>query len=258
MIENIVYNRGGLHNRVSQAIRLLPFTLGETEKYLVSRRIKLDQYQLLQLYMAMGGIPQYLKQVNPGESATQNIDRLCFVKDGLLKAEFKNLYQSLFANSRHHEAVVRALAGKGKGLNRTEIIEICSLSSGGTTTKLLEELEQSGFISQYILFDRTARDSIYKLSDEYSLFYLKFIEDSRATGAGTWLRLGTGASYISWGGFAFEMVCQKHVLQIKRALGIEGVLTEASGWRYVPRKGETGAQVDLLLDRQDAKGVIMG
>lgn len=254
MIENIVNNKGGLHNRISRQIRLLPFNLSETEGYLKSRGVNLDRYQVLQLYMAMGGIPQYLKGVQSGESSVQNIDRLCFVKDGPLKGEFKHLYRSLFDNAQNHEAVVRALAKKKQGLTRNEIITACDLSSGGTTTKLLSELEESGFITQYIPFDKTAKDSIYKLSDEYSLFYLKFIESAKTTGAGTWLRLSTGSSYISWGGFAFEAICQKHVLQIKRALEIGGVLVETSVWRYMPKKGEQGeqgAQIDLLLDRRD-------
>ncbi len=78
MIENIINNRGGLHNRVSRTIRLLPFSLRETEEFLVSRGVRMDQYQILQLYMAMGGIPQYLKQVNKGKSANQVIEKLFF------------------------------------------------------------------------------------------------------------------------------------------------------------------------------------
>jgi AAA+ ATPase superfamily predicted ATPase len=252
MIVNIVNNKGGLHNRISRQIRLLPFNLAETAAYLKSRSINLDQYQTLQLYMAMGGIPQYLKGIQAGESAAQNLDRLCFVKDGPLKTEFRNLYRSLFENPQHHEAVVRALARKKQGLTRNEIIEECGLSSGGTATNILVELEESGFIMQYIPFQKTIKDSIYKLTDEYSLFYLKFIEGSRSTGSGTWLRLSTGASYLSWSGFAFEAICQKHVVQIKKALGIEGVLTETSVWRYHPKeKEEQGGQIDLLIDRQD-------
>lgn len=251
MIENVINNKGGLHNRVSRTIRLLPFTLGESEQYLVSRGIKLDRYQLLQLYMAMGGIPHYLKQVSKGESAMQTIDKLCFAKNGLLKTEFNNLYRSLFVHAGHHEAIVRALAKKGKGMSRAEVIDACGFTTGGGTTRLFEELEESGFITQYIPFDKTARDSIYKLSDEYSLFYLKFIENAKATGAGAWLKMAAGPSYNSWSGFAFEAVCQKHISRIKQALGISGVYTEASAWRYIPKKAGTGAQVDLLLDRQD-------
>ena len=118
--------------------------------------------------------------------------------------------------------------------------------------EILAELEESGFITQYIPFQKTIKDSIYKLTDEYSLFYLKFVEGSRSTGSGTWLRLSTGASYLSWSGYAFEAICQKHIVQIKRALGIEGVLTETSVWRYLPKeKEEQGVQIDLLIDRQD-------
>lgn len=251
MIQNIVNNKGGLHNRITRRIRLLPFNLHETERYLKRQGIKLDHYQLLQIYMAMGGIPQYLSGIIPGESAAQNIDRLFFSKDGALKQEFRNLYESLFSNAQHHIAVIKALARKGRGLTRNEIIDTCGLSSGGTTTRLLEELEESGFIAQYIPFEKDTKDSIYKLFDEYSLFYLKFIEGTKAIGKGIWLRLSTGSAFTSWAGLAFESICQKHVIQIKRALGIEGVYTEASGWRYIPRRGEQGAQVDLLIDRQD-------
>lgn len=252
MIEHIINNKGGLHNRVSCAIRLLPFTLAEADSYLRSRDVRLDHYQILQLYMAIGGIPQYLKQISKGESAQQAIHKLCFDKNGLLKNEFHNLYRSLFSHAGHHETVVRALARKAAGMSRAALITACGFTTGGTTSRIFEELEQSGFITQYIPFEKTSRDSVYKLSDEYSLFFLKFMEHTRAGGAGTWQKTATGQSYKSWAGFAFEAVCQKHVAQILRALGISGVHTEASGWHYTPKgKGTEGAQIDLLLDRQD-------
>ncbi|MBS1664932.1 MAG: ATP-binding protein [Bacteroidetes bacterium] len=251
MIDKIINNRGGLHNRVTQTIRLLPFTLAETQQYLQSKGVILDQYSQLQLYMAMGGIPHYLRNINPGESTAQIIDRLCFTKDGPLKNEFNNLYKSLFAHSENHELVIRALASKGLGLNRNEIITECSFTSGGTTSRILQELEESGFITRYIPFQKNTNESIYKLSDEYSLFYLKFIEHAKDITDGAWLRQFGTPAYIIWSGFAFESVCQKHVLQIRRKLGIEGVLTNSSTWRHIPGKGTQGAQIDLLLDRQD-------
>lgn len=251
MINNIVNNKGGLHNRVSIRIRLLPFTLSETQAFYKSRSVKLDHYQLLQLYMAMGGVPQYLKAVQPGESATQAIDRLFFTKHGALKDEFKILYESLFDNAAHHIDVIRLLYGMGKGMTRNEIINSSSLSSGGTTTKVLNELEESGFIASYIPFDKTSKEVVYRLTDEYSLFYLKFSERSRATGAGTWLRLSEGNSFKSWSGYAFEAICLKHLPQVKKALQIETIYTEESVWRHVPGKGQPGAQIDLLFDRRD-------
>jgi AAA+ ATPase superfamily predicted ATPase len=251
MIEQVINNKGGLHNRVTRKIRLLPFNLKETETFLKEKKIRLDRYQILQLYMAMGGIPHYLKEIKAGESATQAIDRICFSKDGLLHGEFKNLYQSLFDNAGDHIKVIKALANNTKGLTRNEIIDSCKLTSGGGVTQLLEELTESGFIAPYVPFGGTAKNNIYKLTDEYSHFYLKFIEHRRLQGAGTWIKFSRETSWKSWSGTAFESICQKHVHQIKRALGIGSVYTETSGWRYKPEKGEQGAQIDLLIDRQD-------
>ncbi|NVO19534.1 MAG: AAA family ATPase [Bacteroidetes bacterium] len=251
MIQNVIRNKGGLHNRVTRKIRLLPFTVSETEQYLKARKIKLDRYQVLQIYMAMGGIPHYLKEIEKGESAAQAIDRVCFTKDGLLHEEFETLYLSLFENARNHMEVIRALARKNSGLTRNEIIESCKLTSGGGATQLLEELTESGFITPYIPFDRTAKDSLYRLTDEYSLFYIKFIENSKSFGPGTWIRFSTGASWKSWSGYAFENICIKHTILLKKALGIENVHTESSVWRCSPENRQPGAQIDLLIDRRD-------
>ncbi|TCS90215.1 hypothetical protein EDD80_101414 [Anseongella ginsenosidimutans] len=251
MIRNIIKNKGGLHNRITHRIALMPFTLHETEAYLKSRKITLNRYHILQLYMALGGVPHYLKAVKTGETSTQVIDRLCFKQNGLLRDEFENLYSALFDQADKHLAVVRALASKPSGLTRGEIIEICQLSSGGTTTKLLDELAESGFIRSYIPFQKKQRDALYKLSDEYSCFYLKFIENSKAGFHDAWTKQTASPTWRSWSGLAFENVCLKHTHEIKRALGISGVHTEESSWRYVPGKGEQGAQIDLLIDRQD-------
>jgi uncharacterized protein len=250
MIQNIVNNKGGLHNRITRKIRLLPFNLKETEEFLHDRQINLDRYQVLQLYMIMGGIPHYLKEVRKGESSAQSIDRICFTKDGLLESEFENLYHSLFDDATRHLAVVRALAGNNSGLRRSEIIFKAGLTSGGTITGLLEELIESGFVMAWQPYDKKSRDTIYKLGDEFTHFHLKFMENKRASGAGAWQSFSTGQSWKSWSGVAFERVCLKHVLPIKKALGISGVHTEESAWHHLSKKGK-GAQIDLLLDRKD-------
>lgn len=250
MIQNIVNNKGGLHNRITRKIRLLPFTLQETEKFLKARQIILDRYQILQLYMIMGGIPHYLKEVKKGESSAQSIDRICFTKDGLLESEFNNLYHSLFDDATRHLAVVRALAGNNSGLTRNEIIAKAGLSSGGTITGLLDELIESGFVMAWQPYDKKIKDSIYKLADEFTHFYLKFMERNRSFGTGIWQSYSTSQSWKSWSGVAFERVCLKHIQKLKIALGIGAVQTEESVWRLIPTNGK-GAQIDLLIDRRD-------
>jgi len=137
-------------------------------------------------------------------------------------------------------------------LTRSEIIETCKLTSGGYATQLLDELKESGFITPYIPFGKTSKDSIYKLTDEYSLFYIKFIENSRARGQGTWLMFSTGTSWKSWSGIAYKSICMKHIDQIKNAIGIKNVYSEVSVWRYQPKSAdEQGTQIDMLIDRAD-------
>ncbi len=251
MIQNIVRNKGGLHNRLTRRIRLLPFNLNETEQFLRSKYVTLDRYQIVQLYMVTGGIPQYLNDIQSGESATQIIDRLCFSKDGWLVDEFNNLYSALFDSADRHIEIVRTLANKPSGMTRTELVEQSDLSSGGSLTKVLEELTESGFISEYVPFNKTAKDTLYKLTDEYSLFYLKFIEGNKSSGAGTWLLKAASPSWASWSGLAFENIWLKHIPHIKKALGIAAVYTDECAWRFVGKGEDRGAQIDLLIDRQD-------
>ena len=251
MISNIVRSRGGLHNRITRRIRLLPFNLSETECYLKSRNIHLERYDILQLYMVMDGIPHYLKEVRRGQSATQTIDEACFSKDGLLRDEFYSLYEGLFNKAERYVNVVQILAKHPKGLSRSELMKAAKLSSGGTTTKIFDSLEESGFIFKYLPVGKNTRLALYKLSDPYSAFYLKFIVNSRASGAGTWVKKSTTSSWKSWSGFAFESICLAHIPQIKAALKIGGIYTEESAWRKTGTNKEQGAQIDLLIDRND-------
>jgi AAA+ ATPase superfamily predicted ATPase len=249
IIDKVVNNKGGLHNRITQRIRLLPFTLHEAQAFLRHRNINLDHYQLLQLYMVMGGVPEYLKAVERGLSTEQNIENCCFSKDGVLTNEFNNLYAALFNNPHNHIEVIRALSRKNKGLTRSEILKNGKMLSGGSITKVLTELEESGFIQKTYPFGKMEKDSLYMLADEYSLFYLKFMEkEGRQAG---WSDIQKTQSYTAWCGYAFENICIKHVDQIKKALQIGGVSTTYSSWVQSGKGRGLGAQIDLVIDRAD-------
>jgi uncharacterized protein len=251
MIRNVVRNRGGLHNRITHKIILQPFTLNETEQFLQLKKINLNRYQITQLYMAFGGVPHYLNQIKPGRSAAQIIDAACFNKTGVLYNEFTDLYQALFDTADRHLKIIRALANKPMGLNRSELIKICKLQSGGSTTALLDELSASGFITPYTPVGKQTKDAIYKLTDEYSLFYLKFMEANRTGTKGTWLKLSDTPGWKSWSGLAFETICLKHTYAIKKALGIAGIYSENSIWKSKPVKNGSAAQIDLVINRRD-------
>jgi hypothetical protein len=251
MIQKIVNDKGGLHNRITKRLHLKPFNLYETEEYLRTRLIKLPRYQILQLYMTMGGIPHYLKEIKPGLSAQQNIGSICFSETGLLRDEFTNLYAALFDYSEYHIAVVRALAKKRNGMTRNDLVSEGQMQSGGGLSKAIEELHQSGFISEHLSFGKRVKDKQYRLIDEYSLFYLRFIEQNKANGADVWQALSQTQKYKIWCGYSFENICLKHVAEVKLALSIAGVYTQVSSFITKGSKDKDGAQIDLILDRKD-------
>jgi uncharacterized protein len=92
---------------------------------------------------------------------------------------------------------------------------------------------------------------LYRLTDEYSLFYMHFIEKNRRQGKGAWEEITKTQLYKSWSGFAFESLCFKHIDQIKKGLGISGMYTEASSFVFKGDEDNEGLQIDLLLDRKD-------
>lgn len=249
MINKLINNRGGLHNRLTSRIHLEPFTLAECEAFLRARGAYFDRYQLIQLYMVMGGVPYYLEHIDPGKSVVQNINSMCFSPRGVLRNEFNNLFASLFRKSENHIAVVEALARKTKGLSREEIIRITGLTNGGGLTRLLNELEESSFIRRYTAFGKQERNSMYQLTDFYSLFYLRYIRKANKQDSNFWLNNFDSPTMRSWSGYAFEQVCMHHIEGIKNALGISGILTETSAW-ISPNKKKP-LQIDLVIDRAD-------
>ncbi len=249
MINNLINNRGGLHNRVTHRIQLDPFTLGECEEFLKQKSANYSRYQIVQLYMALGGIPFYLDLVDPGKSVAQNINDLCFSPRGMLRKEYDILYASLFKNAGRHLAVIEALAKKAKGMERSELLKLAKLPDGGTVTKTLRELEESSFIKKYPAFGKNNRYVLYQLSDFYSLFYLRFIKGSSDLDKDYWLNALDNPEMRAWSGYAFEQVCLLHLDRIKQALGISGIQTRSSAW--VGESGGQKAQVDLVIDRRD-------
>lgn len=249
MLKKLIHNRGGLHNRVTTRIRLEPFTLREAEQLLLRKNAALDRYQIIQYYMAVGGVPFYLDTFDGQLTPMQNIETKCFSKDGFLRTEFDDLFQSLFAKAERHISIVEAIATKTKGLTREDILKLTKLPNNGVTTQLLEELEESGFIRKYQPFQRTNRQSLFQLVDFYTLFYLKFIKNAQFLDSGNWLALTDSPIYKAWSGYAFEQVCLMHTPQIKQALGISGIFAQSSSWRS--KDAENGAQIDLLIDRRD-------
>ncbi len=252
IIKKILKNKGGLHNRVNTKIHLQPFTLNECERYATHRKLGMNRRQLIENYMIMGGIPFYWSKLERGLSLAQNIDNLFFNPDGELHDEFDALYASLFKNPEPYITVVQTLGSKRIGMTRDELVKEGHLQDNGRLSEILQDLETCGFIRKYNNFGLKSKNAVFQLIDSYTLFYYRFIQQNTGDDEYFWSRQSGSPLYYNWCGLAFERVCLMHVTQIKKALSIFGTVSRVCAW-FLPSTSERkGAQIDLLIDRNDS------
>lgn len=247
MIKNIVDNRGGLHNRITHQIHLKPFDLNQTELYFKIHRAKWDRLSILQIYMALGGIPYYLSLLDFSESAAANIDRLFFADNAELHKEYKRLFQSLYSNPDHYIEIINQLSKSKKGLTRKEIAKNVGTADNGHLGETLDNLVNCDFVRTY--YNGTKRNQcIYQLMDFYLLFYHQFC--LRGTTDTRFWQNGIGTpQQNTWYGLAFERVCMWHVHQLLQALHLDTIHTEYYSWRSSVSDPKT--QIDIAIDRSD-------
>ena len=250
VLDRLINNHGGLYGRVTHEIKLSAFTLRECEAFYRSKTVPFSRYDITQSYMVFGGIPYYLGYMDKGLSLAQNIDRLFFAQNGVLRNEYDRLFESVFTNPTAVKSIVHLLNTRNAGFTRREIVEKLGVTDGGTLSKNLNALLSSDFIVKYVPFGFGKRDEHYKLVDPFCLFYLHFVRNQTRNDETFWQQNVTAQPVVTWRGLAFENVCFNHVRQIKSALGISGVISSSSAWS---KKGgdEEGLQIDLMIQRND-------
>lgn len=253
MVDNLANNKGGLFNRQTCRLYLEPFNLRQTREYLYSQGISWSEYDIAECYMIMGGIPYYLSLLDSNLSYVQNIDNLFFRKKAELWDEFEHLYRTLFVNCDKYIQVVECLSEKRSGYTRYEIAEKTGIAANGKLTKILENLINSGFVRAETFYGKKKKERLYQSSDYYTNFYFRFIKENYGKDEHYWSKALDIPSRRSWAGLTFEQVCKDHINQIKKKLGISGVLTEEYIWfaRGDVDLGVSGAQIDLLIERRD-------
>ena len=245
VLDKIVHNRDGLHNRVTYRIRLDPFTLRECEEYARSRGLEYARDQLAECYMILGGIPMYWRYLERGKSVAQNIDDMFFARSEKLENEFDELYASLFEHPEPYLAIVTAMAKKKCGMSRDEVSKASGVENGGALSRYLKVLEQCGFIRRFTEIGKKKKGAVFQLMDNFTLFYFLFMESNRTNDPHFWSAMADSRVRSTWAGLAFERLCLQHIDGIRNALGIRGVLANVHSWR------NANAQIDLLIDRRD-------
>jgi hypothetical protein len=250
ILDKLLNNKGGLYGRITLPIFVEPFTLGECREFFREGGYAMDEYDIVQAYMAFGGIPYYLDMFRRGLSVPQNFDAILYGRQAPLRDEFNKLFSSQFANPEQLQHIVTILAGKRCGYTREEIASMGDFSSGGGLTRLLNALTNSTIIAPYIPYGE--RVTKYRLADQFCIFYLKHVKDN-TDATSYWQSYYNSPSASNWAGHAFEDVCFAHIRQIKRALGIGDVITRESSWIVPGTENARGMQIDLIIDRDDRK-----
>lgn len=248
--DNFINNHGGLYGRTTREIHLAPFTLGECEEFYKSRGVKWSRYYIVQSYMVMGGIPYYMNYVDKGMSIDQAVNALFFDDRARLQGEYDRLFASVFGNPNEMKSIIEVMGKKHSGWTRKEIVDMTGLSDNGTLSKMLKALVASDFAVSYVPFGMKNREEHFKLTDHFCWFWLHFVKNRKRLTEYFWQGAASQA-IVSWRGIAFEEVCWSHWRQIKRALGIDGVVTELSAWTKLGDDDSCGTQIDMLIKRND-------
>ncbi len=246
MIQKIEKSRGGLYNRVTKRIILKPFSLAETELFLQQKGITLSRKHIAELYMGLGGIPHYLNQVRKSETPEIALSRLILNKDGLLYNEFENLFTALFETNGLHQVVVETLGKNRYGLTRDSLLAKLGQKSGGWFSKIIEELEGSGFVEIQVPYSKKNKDAMIVLVDNYALFYINFRRNKTP-----WQGLQQTQAWRTWTGLSFENICMYHAKNIIKRLGLQGINCSVSAWHNKGNDDMSGAQIDMVIDRAD-------
>jgi len=250
MKQSIINNKGGLYNRITREIKVMPFSLHETEELLKDRGVKWSRYDIAQFYMIAGGIPHYISFVQPKQSLPQAIDSIFFADQAPLKQEFERLFGSLFTNADKYIKIVRLIGKTHVGLTRQQLLADMSKTDGGNFSAVLKNLVMSDFLLPYTSYMDGKRQERYKLIDPFCQFFLTFM-DGKNRPSDFWQQNALSGQINAWRGFAFEELCFNHITQIKHALGIPQVSTTVSKWALQGNESTKGTQIDMIIDRAD-------
>lgn len=251
IINKVLKNHGGLHNRVTYRIHLQPFTLHECEEYAKYLGMRASHYDLIEYYMVLGGVAFYWSRLDKGLSVAQNIDNMIFSETGFLHNEFNELYDSLFNEPESYLKIIDALGTIRLGMTRDELVKEGGITSNGKLTRMLEDLTECGFIKRIPSYGGKSKDDLIQLVDNFTIFYYKYIKENQNNDEHFWSNSYNSPIRAAWTGLVFERVCFQHIPQIKQAMGIAGVATQCYSWKAKGGMHSSGAQIDMVLDRSD-------
>lgn len=248
MLDNVIRDYGGLHGRLTERIYLEPFCLSECRQYYSSRGFHLSDYEIAVGYMAIGGIPYYMDRMRPDRTLNQNINEFYF-RNTLIDQEFRDVYTGLFQSAERYIDIVSSLGKKFYGMTRNELLADTGLKGGGTFTRMLDNLQECGIVRSFSRYGKSRKETVYQLCDFFTLFYLNFV--GHKSSRKDWIYFQRSHEYENWSGRTFELLCSRHIGQIRDALRIKSTGQDYCWSGQCPDGGNV--QVDMIIPSPDER-----
>ena len=242
--------------RFSRSIVLRELPLDLCVKFWRGRESRLASREIIDVLSVTGGVPRYLEEVDPSLSADGNIARMCFSEDGPLFKDFNAIFSEVFGSTTLVKADILRKLADGGSATCSEIAERLGVERGGSLTRNLEDLHEAGFVSKDDNINpatgRKAKESRYRVCDNYTRFYLKYIEPHEEEIRGGRYGFGSLAELRGWEsdkGLQFENLVVNNAMSLVPHLHLEGVtIRSAAPFLLKGGRGEgRGLQIDLLI-----------
>lgn len=253
MVNNVLHSKA-LYNRSTNELHLKELSLKETQLFMPKRSLR----EIITAYLILGGIPEYLLQIDSGSSVLLSIAEKMFKSDAYFFNEYDRIFISSMAENPHYKLIVEFLS-KRRFATRKELTQYLKIQSGGSLTEVLDDLLLCGFIEKYTPYHVNDSSMLtrYCINDAYLAFYFKFIKPIQSKIIkGDYIHDPVSAiqkqTYQIWMGYAFERLIRQYSKLIAKILGFSGI--DYKSGVFFNRRAEAkqqGYQIDLIFERGD-------
>ena len=253
-IADNILNSTGFVGRNSLDVEVRELPLREAIQVIGPTADRMSSTEKFDILSVVGGVPRYLEEIRPSLTVDENMRRMCFLKQGLLFREFDETFNAVFGpEAINRRAVLETLSGGS--MTASAIAGKLGVAVNGHLTRTLKELEYAGFVARESNLNaetgKPARIDRYRICDNYTRFYLHFIEPNRKAISGGLFRFASMEQLKGWEsqlGYQFENLIVNHVGALFVHLGVDRslVLSAAPYAQRGTKRGE-GCQIDLLV-----------
>ena len=257
-------DNGAFYGRRSLDMVVRELPLKECVKFWGRSATRVDTREIIDVLSVTGGVPRYLKEIDPGTSAASNLARLAFRPNSILRIDFDEMFSDVITKLPTLSGkIVRSLVEHP--LSVSETAAAVKAGKGGKIGEALEQLEEAGLVASDVGKNpetgRNAREVKYRLKDNYARFYLKYIEPKKEivdAGAYRFVSLDALDGWETIMGLQFENLVLNHYPALIDPLHIGNSLIESAAPYSRRRKGdgEDGLQIDLLLQTKHSNYVV--